>query len=331
MSKKAITLFTFSILMAGGFIPLLIFSFVFDPFDNYTIFISALFSVIATGIVAGSLSAKIIHENLKKNTDLFPTHESQKKSQQKTASFLTDILEKAKKLLLLTEEHQQRTTETTSAAAKVTENSSIITEAIVKMRDSIREIDHQANNAMKIVEDSVNRGEKADKSVSDLAAHMDNILEIVDLISTVAKRTNLLSLNATIEAAHAGEHGRGFAIVAQEVKALAKQTSEATAEINKKVELVRQASQTAIEQIKITRQGIQQIRDTTSEIKNALQQQTSAVQEISSSAEKTSSATDGINVGVSYLLVTTEQVRRICEELFRQTESLNATVNQTSS
>jgi methyl-accepting chemotaxis protein len=78
--------------------------------------------------------------------------------------------------------------------------------------------------------------------IRDLDGHAREIGDIVDLISDIARRTNLLALNATIEAARAGEAGKGFAVVAQEVQTLAQQTAEATQRVTTRIEGIQGAS-----------------------------------------------------------------------------------------
>jgi len=311
--------------LAGGAVPFIGLSFAVDPFDNIWLFSGVAAVLFASGWGLAHFAALAIHWRVKASGqgDASEAGEGKEKSDhagmRETATYIT---EKTRRLLWLTEEHQQRAAQTTSATAEVTENASIIAGSISKMTGVIQEIGHQADKASQMVETAVSKGEDADKSVTTLAAHMDGIISMAEMIGSVAKRTNLLSLNATIEAAHAGEHGRGFTVVAQEVKALANQTARATTEIQKKAEEVRAASRDALEQIKLTRQSIQQINSITHEIRNALEQQTLAVNEIALGTRKTSAATEGINTGVAHLLVTTEQVRLACEEIALKTKEL---------
>jgi hypothetical protein len=114
---------------------------------------------------------------------------------------------------------------------------------------SIAEVGESATGAADLAREAAQQGVEAREAVDVLTENGKKIDSVVKLISEIAEQTNLLALNATIEAARAGEAGRGFSVVAQEVKSLASQTAKATGEIAAQVGAMQSATTRAAGQI----------------------------------------------------------------------------------
>ena len=196
-----------------------------------------------------------------------------------------------------------KTSDQANAVAQASESASHNVQSVAsgteQLSASVGEISGQVSMALEISVEAVNQANHTNNIVSGLADAGDKIGEVVELINSIAEKTNLLALNATIEAARAGEAGRGFAVVASEVKTLATQTSNATDEIRTQIASVQTTTQEAVGAIESITATITQINEISTTIASSVEQQAAVTNEISSNMMQASQGVDDINASIN--------------------------------
>jgi methyl-accepting chemotaxis protein len=170
--------------------------------------------------------------------------------------------------------------------------------AVRELVPSIAEINHQLTRTTGAVRAAVGEAEQTHAEIGGLVDAGQEIGDIIKLIQHIASQTNLLALNATIEAARAGIAGRGFSVVASEVKSLAVQTAKATEDISRRIEAVQKSAGLAANAIERMASRVKEIDLFSSQTAASLQQQGSATSEI---CRNVSDTEEGVNAVVSLL------------------------------
>ena len=150
---------------------------------------------------------------------------------------------------------------------------------------SIGEISRQAAHSAELARKATGAANDADLTITGLSDAAEKVGAIVELIQSIAKRTNLLALNASIEAARGGEAGRGFAVVASEVKELASQTSRATEDVAAQIRAMQDSTGASVAALRSVTEHIQQMETTASSIASAVDQQSVAGREMARSID----------------------------------------------
>ena len=141
----------------------------------------------------------------------------------------------ARNLLNVSNDTSQRVGAAVNTSNEASTNVEFAAAAAHEMSNSIGEIAHRLSQSNDVVRLTVSEARLANQDIDVLAQTAQKIGDVVKLIRSIAEQTNLLALNATIEAARAGEAGRGFSVVASEVKSLAVQTAAATEDISMQI------------------------------------------------------------------------------------------------
>jgi methyl-accepting chemotaxis protein len=184
-----------------------------------------------------------------------------------------------------------------------------------KLARSVEEIRGQVNRALEVTREAVAAGDRTNAIVAGLADAARTIGTILGLIESIASQTNLLALNATIEAARAGEAGRGFSIVASEVKSLATQTATATGEIGAQIAAVQGATAEAVGALAAISQRIEQINAISTGIASAVEQQSIVTQSVSHNMQSAAEGVETVMQNLSAVAASTQQIETAARQV----------------
>jgi methyl-accepting chemotaxis protein len=219
----------------------------------------------------------------------------------------------------ISEGNQELSQRTQQQAATVEETSATVQQLVSNINQNAtntQRADSLSKEAVAVAMEGGDTVEKTAQAMNDMSEGSRKIVEMMDLINEITFQTNLLSINAAVEAARAGEQGLGFAVVANEVRSLAKRSSEASKDIQK---LVRDI----MDQVNTGKEWVGQLENGFKKIVQTIKQVSDALSEVSLATQESSRGVEQIGHAVNEMGDVIEHNVSLVDELASATEQLN--------
>ena len=204
------------------------------------------------------------------------------------------------------------------------QNVSVVAAAMDQMASSIQEIVKGVTKTSSLTDDASERAKSATSSLQHLETATQRITGVVTLIKDIANKTNLLALNASIEAARAGDAGRGFDVVAIEVRKLASQTTKSIEEIGAEVDDVAKAVQDNVSAIRGITEAIALVRDQATAMSAAAEEQGAVTSEITGSMSDTAHRVSAVDANIGGVESASADAAVAARDVMRQMQSVDA-------
>ena len=251
------------------------------------------------------------------------------------AGAVTAVRDNAEAMTKVAEDTRTKSGTAVEAVAHTQENVETVARAASELSLTIDELSRRTNDVFRLTRNTAEQSESASAELAKLAASVEQILPITDLIRGLAQQTNLLALNATIEAARAGIAGRGFAVLASEVKTLAQASGKATDDIAQKIGAVRETCTSAVATISQIIAAIKDLSIHATEISSGIRQQSNETAGIFASAESAASNSRSVAANMVELngyadatYTASNEVRHTTALLFEHTRAVQSNVER---
>jgi len=217
----------------------------------------------------------------------------------------------------------QKTDQASNASGKAASMVQSVAAAAEELSASFQEVGQQVTGAVDVAQQAVTETRQTAEVMDSLSTAAQSIGQVVELINSIAEQTNLLALNATIEAARAGEAGKGFAVVASEVKNLAGQTANAIGNITEQIAAVQNNTAGAVDAITRIGSVIGQIEEIASGISAAVEEQVAVTRDISANMGEAATDVSHVSEAMADIARGNEALQASADEISLAAQSLN--------
>ncbi|MET1411336.1 methyl-accepting chemotaxis protein [Roseibium sp. HPY-6] len=219
------------------------------------------------------------------------------------------------------------TTETTTQGAsasssEATANVETVAGTTEELTASVQEISGQVARGLSLANSASKDADSVNVKVKSLAEAAQQIGQVIGMISDIAEQTNLLALNATIEAARAGEAGKGFAVVASEVKSLAEQTGKATEQISQQITTIQASTEEAVVDIGGIATSVSEIDAFMTSIAAAIEEQSAATQDIARNVQQAAEGNKAVSSGMEQVSSAVTETKSSADSVLSSSENL---------
>ncbi len=234
----------------------------------------------------------------------------------------------AQSLSAAAEETTRQAQTVSAAAADSLSNVQTVASATEELATSVQDICGKVTHSSEIATQAATHASQTDATIQQLMRSATGIGQVIELIKAIAAQTNLLALNATIEAARAGEAGRGFSVVAAEVKELAAQTAKATDDIHERITEIQSATTQTVDSISKISATIDDVQSISSAVASAVEQQGGATREIAQNTHRAAQRTEEVTLNIGGVSHAASNTGAASEQLMSLSKSLSVQAHQ---